>query len=173
MCGMAAASSAALFLIRYSAGKIGLAGAKSSWWRALVMWLVTLGILAAFPEAILRSVVAHFLTIILGNVLIAVPQTAFSAAFLPVDTSLIPTSLDSSKARTRAWVQWSGVAFFGLATGASIGALELFGEGGARPSLNQVLLVGSVFTGAGLSVLVVAFAFYRSPLGLFYRPSRS
>jgi len=104
-------------------------------------------------------------------VLIAAPQTAFATAFLPIDSALVATSSDPNKAGLRA--QWGGVALLGLATGASIGALELFGEGGERPPLKQVLLVGSVFTGAGLGVLVIAFAFYRSPLGLFYRPAQS
>ena len=103
--------------------------------------------------------------------LIAAPQTAFATAFLPIDTSLVATSPNSSKVWL--WAQWGGVALLGLAMGASIGALELFGEGGERPPLKQALLVGSIFTGAGLALLVVAFAFFRSPLGLFYRPSRT
>lgn len=171
--GVAALSAVVLFQVRHPARRIDLTCTAGPWRRALIVLLASIAILALFPEEIIRNALAHFLTIVLSFVLIAAPQTALAVALLPFDTAQVPKNPESARARFRLWTQWGGVTLFGLMIGASAGTMELFGEGGERPPMMQILLVGSLFTGAGTAALLIAFAFFRKPLGLFYRASQT
>ena len=62
-------------------------------------------------------------------------------------------------------MQWLAVVFLGIA----IGAFLLLGEsreGKGGIPLPERLIVSSIFIGAGIIGLVIAYAFLRKPLGL-------
>jgi hypothetical protein len=167
--GMAAMSLAAVYLVRRSARGIELPAAPMRSTKTAIAVLAFVVILAFFPEQLIQSVALHFLAILLSFVLIAASQAALSVAFLPFATDEPSVEPLASHPRSRRWIQWGSVTVAGLAIGTLILMSELFGEGAAKAPLAQVLLLSAIFIGAGTACLLIAFAFFKKPLGLFSR----
>jgi hypothetical protein len=168
---MAALAIGAVLLVVREVRTIDLPVAPGLWNRALIVMVAFVLILALFPEKMIGSASLHFLAIVLSFVLIAAPQTALAMALIPFDTT--QKNPGSGQARSRTWIQWGGVALLGFAFGLSALMAELFGEGGGSLPFVQLLIVSSMYLGAGTSALLIAFAFYKKPLGLFVRTSQS
>jgi len=168
--GMAAMSVAAVYLVRRSARGIELPVASTKSTKTVVAVLAFIVVLAFFPERLIQSVPLHFLAILLSFVLIAASQAVLSVVLLPFATDK-PNAEPAAAPRSKRWIQWGSVALVGLAIGASILMSELFGEGAANAPLSQVLILSAVFIGAGTACLLIAFAFFKKPLGLFSRAS--
>ncbi|MGD0627760.1 MAG: hypothetical protein ABR987_00320 [Terracidiphilus sp.] len=169
MLAMAAISLATVYLVRRSARGIELPAAPMHSTKTVIAVLAFILILALFPEQLIQSVTLHFLAILLSFVLIAASQAALSVALLPFATDKPSVEPPASQPRSRRWVQWVSVAVAGLAIGTLILMSELFGEGAAKAPLAQVLLLSAIFIGAGTACLLIAFAFFKKPLGLFSR----
>ena len=165
--GMAALSVAVLFAVRLSARRLELPVDRGQSRKALAVLVFFAIVLAVFPENAVHSVIPHFLAIVLGFVVIAAPQRAWSMALLPYRTQAAQQNRATPPARSRFWLQWGAIALLGFAVGAFILVQEIFVEGAGNAPLRQVLLVSAVFIGAGSSCLLVAFAFLKTPLGLF------
>jgi hypothetical protein len=116
-----------------------------------------------------HAALGHFVTIVIGFALIAAPRAAVAEASLPIDPTTLPPATSAVVPRRRTWIQWAVVALTGLAVGGFALIGELFGEGHADAPLAQLFLVSAIFMGAGMSSLLVAFAFFGRPLGLFRR----
>ena len=170
MIGLAALSLAVVFLVCKPTRRIELPAIQNASKRAIFIALTCAVVLALFPEQIIHSVLLHFLAIVLGFVLIAAPQAAIAKALLPYDTTGVRTA-SPSPARSGLWIQWVSVALIGFAIGAFALLEEIFVDGAGKAPPLQVIVVSSMFIGAGVSALLVAFAFFKTPLGLFRKAS--
>ena len=166
MAGMATVSLAYLLLIRKSAQGLLSKATQHEWGRALFTVLVSAIVLAVFPEALIRSVFFHFLTILVGFVVIAAPQAALAVAL--VSCNIAGTGMDgiAHPSRSGRWIQWSVTALIGIAIGAFALAGEIFADGVIKAPLARVLLVSAVYIGAGMAAMLISFAFLGKPLGL-------
>ena len=176
--GMAAISLAVLLFVRAPVRGISLPETQQAqrqtqvhWRRATLVLLVCAAMLAVFPEYVIQSTPLHFLAIIVGFVLLIAPQSALTVALLPYDASETRIQGDATRSHSRLWIQWSAVAFLGVAIGACALLAEVFEGGMGSAPQNRALLVSSVFIGAGTSGLLIAFAFLKKPLGLFRKTS--
>jgi hypothetical protein len=171
MAALAALSISVLLLVRRSTRGIELPAIQNASKRALFTSFACAAVLALFPEAVIQSVFLHFLAIVLGFVLIAAPQADFALALLPYDTDEIRSAVPPS--RSRLWIQWGSVTLLGIAIGAMVLMEEIVADGAAKAPFMQVAVVSSMFIGAGTALLLVAFAFYKKPLGLFRKTSQA
>jgi hypothetical protein len=169
--GMAFLSLLAVYLVRRSAHGIELPMARAHSTKSVIAVLALVVVLALFPEQIIQSVSLHFLAILLSFVLIAASQATLSMSLLPFATGKPNVEPAAPPARSRRWIQWGSVALAGMAIGTLILMGELFGEGAANAPLAQVLLLSAVFIGTGTACLLIAFGFFKKPLGLFGRES--
>jgi hypothetical protein len=92
-------------------------------------------------------------------------QSALTVAAVP----LVPPEPEVRTGRTgllsRRWVQWVVVAALGLGVGAAALAGEASGGGGIPAA--RLLMIGSVFIGAGAVGVLVGYYCLRRPLGFF------
>ena len=165
--GMAALSIAVLMLVRRSARGVELPVTRNQARRAGIVVLVSTSVLTIFPEDIIRSVALHFLTIVLGFALIAAPQAALAVAILPFDTADMRISGARPRSGSKSWIQWSAVAILGISVGVFALMGEMFGENEGSGPLLRNLIVSAFFVGSGTAALLIAFAFFKKPLGLF------
>jgi uncharacterized membrane protein YidH (DUF202 family) len=168
MAGMAALSISDLYLIHSTVrGVASTASTQRGWQRAALACLVSGVALALFPEQIIQNVALHFLTILTGFAFFFVPLSALTVAFFPLDKATVAMEGNTPQTRLSKWMQWGAVAVFGFAIGAFSLEREIFGEGKINVPEDKLLIVCSVFIGAGMSGLLMAFAFLKKPLGLF------
>lgn len=167
LAGMAAASLAVLFFVRSSVREISLPAGQRLSRRAVAIIVGCAVTLALFPEHIIQNALLHFFAIAVGFVLLVAPQSALIVAILPYEQAEPQTRRYSARSRSRLWMQWGAVVILGIAVGAAAFIAEFleWSKGSTPPA--QILLVSSIFIAAGMSALLIAFAFLRTPLGLF------
>jgi len=174
LAAMAALSIAVLLVVRASVlGIINSARHRTQnlWKRASVILLLCIAALALFPEKVIQNVPLHFMAIVLGFFILIAPQSLLTVALLPYTAIEKRFNDEASQFTTRPWMQWSFMALLGMAVGACALLSEILeGSGGSVPP-TRILLVSSVFLGAGTSGLLIAFAFLKKPLGLFRKTS--
>jgi hypothetical protein len=104
---------------------------------------------------------------LLGSVLVAANQAALSVALLPYDVGERQLQSTGAGRTDGRWILWPLIAL----AGALIGAVALAAEFRESPigQRTQPLIVMLVYVGAGMSCLLIAFAFLRRPLGLSLR----
>ena len=166
MTGMALLSFGLVYLFRRAANPAS-SGTRPTRRKALVRATIAAATLALFPESLVQSAGLHFLTILFSFLLIAATQSALTVALLPNDPSALSVApiVESVAGRRRGWVPWAWITAFGLLLGASIFASEL-GEGSGVPT-SRMWLLAALFIGSGTGLMVITFAFFREPLGLF------
>ena len=64
-------------------------------------------------------------------------------------------------------MRWGLVAFCGISLGTFLLIGEMSDNGVGNEPLMKVILVSCMFIGAGTALCLVAFAFYKKPLGIF------
>jgi hypothetical protein len=133
--------------------------------RSLIVGGTAAAILAVFPENLIPSVPLHFLAIVLGFVLIAATQAAVVVAMAPTIPGDHMNDQVDEKPSSRNWVQWAWITAFGILVGTAALVSEILEDPGVPTS--RMLLVAIVFVGSGASFMLVSFAFFRKPLGLF------
>lgn len=171
---MAALSIAVLLSVRASVRGILSTGGhrmRNPWNRATAVLLFSIAALALFPENAIQSTPLHFLAIVLGFILLLAPQSALAVAFLPYAATETQISEEPSRLFSKPWMQWSFIALLGLAVGTCALLAEVFERAGGGVPPARILLVSSIFLGAGTSGLLIAFAFLKEPLGLFRKTS--
>lgn len=162
--GVAAVSAALFFLVRRSLPRGPAHQTSSS--KAILCALAYVVVLAAFPESLIQSAAFHFAAIVMAFLLIAASQSTLTAALLPADPGEDQADDVRHGQRPRPWMQWAVVILLGMAIGGFAFAGEIFGEGNSGTPPAQLLLVASLFLGAGTSFMVVSFGFFKGPLGL-------
>ena len=173
MAGLAVLSIVVLSLVARSIPGLKPALNRNAWKKALITALVCSAILVLFPEAVIHRVILHFIAIVLGFVLVAAPQAAFATVLLPCNTAEVGKAGIAGLSRSRLWLQWSLVTLSGIAIGAILLLEEIFVDGAGKAPLMQVVLVSCMFIGAGTALFLVAFAFYRKPLGIFRKSAEA
>lgn len=164
--GMAAISLVVLSLLSKSK-ESGRTNVDCHVGRAILVGLASSVVLALFPESLMQSIPFHLLAIVLGFLLIVVPLQDAVVALVPLPVYENTMERASEQATRRPFLQWIGAALGGAAIGAIALAGEIFGEGSGTMLAIQVLVVSAIFVGSGMAALLVGFAFFRKPLGLF------
>jgi hypothetical protein len=130
--------------------------------RAAITILVSVAVLALFPEIIIRRVPGELIALATGIVFLFLPMSALVIALIPYNP---PTGRAEPRSRLfPSWLPWVAVILLGIAIGSFFLLLEAH-EGAGIPAV-RVLLVAAVFIGAGTAGLVTGYAFLRKPLGL-------
>jgi hypothetical protein len=139
--------------------------ADSRQWRsATFISLVAVAILALYPEALIHSTLGELFSLAIGIFLLFPSMSAWIVALLP--TSVEEFQGDRKPGwLSRGWVQWAAVAICGVGLGIFLLIGESLGSKGGT-ALPVRILVFSIFIGASLLGLVVAYTFLRKPLGL-------
>lgn len=164
MVGMVVLALGLSLLIRFSIRDIPLA-VTGSWKKAAVISIVTIVVLAFYPESIIQSTVGELCTLLVGILLLFVPLSALPAAFIPFE---IKPSMAGKPQQRRmpAWMQWGAIALLGICVGIVLLLGEWHGEGAPGASPLRIL-VASIFIGAPVVGLLIAYACLHKPLGLF------
>jgi hypothetical protein len=167
MAGLTTISLSVLYLIRITVRGIEYRAQPQAWQMAVLACLLCGAVLAIFPEQVIQNVALHFLTILAGFAFFFVPLSALIVAFFPLDKAADAMEGNNPQTRLTKWMQWGAVAVFGFAIGAFALEREIFGEGRISVPQSKLLIVSSVFIGAGTAGLLMAFTFLKKPLGLF------
>ncbi len=132
------------------------------WIAAFAVLLGTILCLWLYPESLIDKILTHLLTIDIGDLLLFAPVTFFVLALLPGEP---PSAAFVRASRSRTPIpRWPFIALVGLAVGLCIFVAEIRHSSGSIP-FARLALVASVYAYAGLSGLLIAYAFLRRPLG--------
>ncbi len=154
----------AVGLLTHRSGRQNGPADGPAWWKAGVVSFFSVVALALYPEAIIQTLSGHLFSILLGDVLLFAPLSAWVVVLIPGNVQPAPRG-ENAGWPSRGWIRWGAIVLLGLA----VGAFCLLGEaseGAGIPSA-RIALVVSVYLGLGLTGLVVAYSFLRRPLGLF------
>ncbi len=165
MGGMIALALCLALVIRFSVRDMPLA-VTGSWKKAAAISIVAIAVLALYPESLIQSTVGELCTLLAGILLLFVPLSVLPPVFIPFD--ITPSAAGSHQQRQmRAWMQWGAIALLGLCMGIVLLLGEWNGEGAPLP-LPLKIMVASIFIGASIIGLLIAYACLRKPLGLFH-----
>lgn len=163
--GMTIATITVQLLVRASRQTLPQPGSKR-WIGAATASLLILFIFAYYPEQLINRTPTHLLTVVAGAIVLFAPMRPLLFALVPNPVG--EERMEKSPARSKfstAGLRWTMVVL----VGALIGAFAFLGEiaeGSSTPSMDHVVLVGSVFIGLGLAGILIAYAFLAKPLGL-------
>jgi hypothetical protein len=136
----------------------------TAWRRAVVVCAIAVAVLVVYPESLTGNAVGELFTILVGIVLLFVPMSALLEVLVPLDSD----SAESGEARglrIGGRIQWLAVALVGIAIGVALLVAELMGRDAPAPALRVML--ASVYVGAALVGLLIAYYVLRRPLALF------
>lgn len=152
------------FVIRVAIRDIPLA-ATDAWKKAAAISIAAIAVLALYPESIIQSTVGELCTLLVGILLLFVPLSTLPATFIPFE--ITPSAAGKhQQRRMRAWIQWGAIALLGIC----VGIVLLFGEwrGEGAPGASTLrILIASIFIGAPVVGLLIAYNCLRKPLALF------
>ncbi|HVU68198.1 MAG TPA: hypothetical protein VHD63_13750 [Ktedonobacteraceae bacterium] len=150
--------------IRFSIRDIPLA-VTGAWKKAAVFSLVAIVLLAFYPESVIQSTLGELCTLLVGILLLFVPLSALPEAFIPFNTTPSATGNPQPR-RMRPWMQWGAIVMLGLCVGSVLLLGEWSGEGGSPPFPLKIV-IASIFIGASIVGLLIAYVCLRKPLALF------
>lgn len=134
------------------------------WGRAVVVCAIAAAVLVVYPESLTGSTAGELFTILAGILLLFVPMSALLDLLVQLESD----SAESGEARglrVRAGIQWLAVALVGIGVGVALLVGELIGGDAPVPALR--LMLASVYIGAALVGLLLAYYVLRRPLALF------
>ena len=139
--------------------------ADSHQWRnAAIISLVAVAILVLYPEALISSTLGELFSLAIGIFLLFLPMSAWIVALLPIDREELQGTRKPAWL-SRGWVQWAAVTICGVVLGIFLLIGELLGSKGGI-AVPVRIVVFSIFIGASLLGLAIAYTFLRKPLGL-------
>jgi len=127
-----------------------------------IIFLGTLLCLSLYPESLIHNTFAHIITCDVADVLLVAPVAAFVLALFPNNPPA--PRLTRSHRSLGAVARWIIVALLGFGVGL-VAFLAEIRESAASHPLSRLAFVGSVYAYLGLSGLILAYAFFRKPLG--------
>ncbi len=136
--------------------------------QAAASTLAAILILALYPEHLVESTATHLLTVLAADFLLFAPIRLLLKALIPIDSTSGTTNNNSAPSLSPRG-HWLIVILTGASIGAGAFLLEI-SEGTTTLPYLRLALVGSVFTGLGLSGVLIAYALLRQPLGLTSPP---
>lgn len=124
--------------------------------QAGAVWLGTLLALSVYPERLILGTSGHLATVVIGSFLLFAPVSALIKVWLPESPRVEGFSAPHRSTAGR-YAPLAVAAAFGLLVGvaAYIGELN---EAGIHPATRQVLFIGSVYVGLGVSGLLIGYA---------------
>jgi hypothetical protein len=133
------------------------------WTGATAISLISVFVLAVYPEQLIQETATHLLTVLVGALLLFAPLRA-------VLTALEPDDPRQDAAKAAAWPRcvygWGRGTLAGIGIDASLFGADMLEEGGPLPSLGQLVFVGLDYLGLATAGLLISSAFVRGPLGL-------
>jgi hypothetical protein len=137
---------------------------KRRWIGAAALTLLSLLILAYYPERLIDRLSTHLLTVIVGDFVLFVPMRPLLMALVPIPVCDESIEKNQVHLPTAGW-RWTIAALIGILLGFFAFAGEVT-EAGSAPSMERLVLVGAVFVGLGLAGNLIAYALLGRPLGL-------
>lgn len=163
--GMAVVTVAVQLLIRASQENLP-EGGMQRWTPAAIATLLSILILALYPEQLINRTATHLLTVVAGDIVLFAPMRPLLNALVPYKADQGRMETTPARSRFSTVSQRWGIV---VGVGALIGALAFWGEiseGRSALPIGRLLFVASVFIGLGLAGLLIAYAFLGKPLGL-------
>ncbi|HTV04636.1 MAG TPA: hypothetical protein VME86_04655 [Acidobacteriaceae bacterium] len=135
--------------------------------RALLATLAGMLLLAASPRSMLGSMASHLLVIMMGAAVLFASMRLWLAALAPDE--VWEDNVEQHPVRmVSAWRRRAGVVVLGALIGLCAFAGELAEHRTGLP-MRKLLFVGSVYSGIGLSGILMAYLFLGEPLGFAAR----
>ena len=134
------------------------------WRSAAIISLVAVAILALYPEALINSTLGELFSLAIGIFLLFLPMSAWIVALLPINGEELQGA-GKSGWLSRGWVQWTAVAICGVGLGIFLLIGESLGSKGGIAVPVRIMVI-SIFIGASILGLVIAYTSLRKPLGL-------
>jgi hypothetical protein len=163
--GGLAATLVVQWLIRSSRHRLLSIGSRR-WGRVGAAGLLTMFVLAVYPEQLIQHTVTHLLTIVIGALILFAWMRVLLITLVPYkeDEELTGAMSHNTTGFARLH-RWGMVILLGSSIG-FLAFLAEISEGGAAMEPIRLFFVASVFVGLGLSGILVAYLFLATPLGL-------
>lgn len=166
LAGLAALALVCLALVPRPAVNIPLPQKVNVRKRAAITIVLSTIAIFLFPDNRVSSLPIHLLAMLLGSVIVAADQAAFAIALVPYDSSERRMQ-SSARGGADGWILWPLIALAGAGIGAAALVAEFRESGMGHRTLPLIVML--VYVGAGMSCLLIAFAFLKRPLGLSLR----
>ncbi len=150
------------FMIRYSIRNINLEA--GSWKKVTILFILTIIILAFYPEFIIQSTIGEISTILVGVLILFFLLSALTEAFIPFKIESFNT-IESQPHHISRIMEIGAVVLLGIGIGISLLISELNVEG--APLIEHRIMIASIFIGIPLISLLIAYYCLRKPLALF------
>ena len=170
--GMTAISLAALALIRASSQDRMPTQDQNRTTSVAVISILFVVILSVYPEQWINRMSTHFVTVLIGDLLLFAPA-AVLLQFLFPDVMGLGAAGGQTKSRSTSSYVWIGSTVFALLIGAWLFVAEMTEGGAYAPPLRMRLFVASVYIGLTLAGVFIALVFLSRPLGLAQRKTLS
>ena len=165
MVGMIVLALGLSLAIRFSIRDTPLAVMTGLGKKVMAIFIVAIAILALYPESIIHSTLGELCTLLVGILLLFVPLSVLPTAFIPFDTE--PSAAgEQQRHHMRAWMQWGAIVFLGICVGIALLLGEWRGEG-TPAAFTLRIMIASIFIGAPIVGLLIAYFCLRKPLALF------
>ena len=138
--------------------------------QAITVWIVTLLILAFYPESLILQTPGHLLTIVIGGCLLFATLAALIRAWLPQTPPRL-NFVRVRRSRLRRLAPTIVVAAVGMFVGVAA-YLSESSEGGTLPAVRQIVFVSSVYVGLGAAGLLIGYALLGELLGFAVKESQ-
>ena len=152
-----------LFVVRFSIRTIP--HAASSWKKALSIFIIAIVVLALYPESIIQTTVGELCTLLVGLLLLLVPLSEFSAAFIPFNVEL--PEANGTSGWIGSWTEWGVMVLLGLGVGIVLLVGEWSGEG-TPVTFALKILIAAIFIITPVIGILIAYYCLRKPLALFH-----
>jgi hypothetical protein len=166
LAGVAALALVSLVLVLRPAVNIPLTQKAIVRKRAAITIALSIVAMFLFPDNRVSSLPIHLLAMLLGSLIVAANQAALAIAIIPYDGS--ERQMQSyGRGWDDGWILWPLIALAGAVIGAVALVAEFRESGMGHRTLPKIVML--VYVGAGMSCLLIAFAFLKRPLGLSLR----
>ena len=161
--GMVVLASSAGILVAFSVCHSGFPRLPGGWKKGTLVFAVMVGLLAFYPENIIRNNIGELFTVVVGALLLFVPMWALGEVLLPY-----PVEKPEKK---QGWSQWMVVLLVALGIGLIVVLSEATesGRGGRGISLFHALHVSFVYIGLEVAAVLIGYGVLKEQLGLFRR----
>lgn len=135
----------------------------SNWMRATLVLLVSMFVLAIYPESLIANTTMHLVTVVIGDLLLFGPLAALLVALVPVGRPSVAKVSETAQGGVYGWIL---VTLIGLTIGTLLFVAEITDGGGPIPRFGRLVIIACVYAGLTIVGLLIAYVFLSGPLGL-------